>query len=95
MPIKPWLTALVLLVAVPAQAGWFGAVRGNDTGGIISWSPGIEPIAREQAGAHCASYNKVAIITSVHRVYGDYIGFICAFPRDYDPVKYQLNWWGR
>ena len=36
---------------------------------------------------HCARYNKIAVISSVHRRYGDYIGFRCYFPRDYDPRK--------
>jgi hypothetical protein len=93
MTIKPLLTALALVLAVPAQAGWFDALQGNDTGGIIPWSPGIEQVAMERAGAHCATYNKVAAITSVHRVYGDYIGFICAFPRGYDPVKDRAIQW--
>ena len=96
MTIKPWLAALALILAVPtvpAYAGWFDALQGNDTGGIIPWSPDIEPVARDRASMHCATYNKVAIITSVHRVYGDYIGFICAFPPGYDPVKGQALWW--
>ena len=94
MPIKPLLTAVVLLAAVPAQAQFYGyEFKGNDTGGIISWSPQAEMTAGQRASNHCAMYNKVAVITSVHRTYGDYIGFICAFPRGYDPVKSQALWW--
>ena len=92
MPIKSLLTAAILLAAAaPVQAGY--EFKGNDTGGIISWSPEAELTAGQRAGSHCAMYNKVAVITSVHRVYGDYIGFICAFPRGYDPAKSQALWW--
>jgi hypothetical protein len=93
MTIKPLLTVLAFVLAMPAYAGWFDALQGNDTGGIIPWSADIEPSAADRAGNHCATYNKIAVITSVHRTYGDYIGFICVFPRDYDPVKNQVNWW--
>ena len=70
--------AATALLAVPAHAGYVGLV-GNDTGGIIPWSPGVEPLMRAIAGEHCARYNKSARITSVHRQYGDYIGFRCRF----------------
>lgn len=95
MIVKPALTALAIMLATPAGAGWFGTLRGNDTGGIIPWSPAAELTAVQQAEAHCATYNKVAVMQSVHRVYGDYIGFVCAFPRDYDPVKAQAIWGSR
>ena len=68
--------AAVALLSAPAQAGYVGLV-GNDTGGIIPWSPGIEPLMLSIASEHCARYAKTARITSVHRVYGDYIGFRC------------------
>ncbi|MBI3435391.1 MAG: hypothetical protein HY056_09990 [Proteobacteria bacterium] len=71
---------------LPAQAWWTGA-RGNDIGGIIAWSPSIAHSYRDIAAAHCAHWNKVAVITSVRRGYGDYVGFMCRFPRGYDPVK--------
>lgn len=56
---------------------------GNDTGGLIVWSPDSEQVAFAASGAHCAAYGKQARITSVHRQYGHYIGFACAFPRGY------------
>ncbi len=72
--------------------GWIGPgpFAGNDTGGIIAWSPEIDPIYRDIAADHCAAYNKVAEITSAHRWYGDYIAFRCHFPRGYDPRKWML-----
>jgi hypothetical protein len=95
MRLKPLLTALTLALLATPAAAWveFDGFRGNDTGGIIPWSQEAELSANQRAGSHCARFNKVAIITSVHRVYGDYIGFICAFPRGYDPVKAQAMWW--
>ncbi|HVG50801.1 MAG TPA: hypothetical protein VM867_04125 [Xanthobacteraceae bacterium] len=96
MFVKSLLVAGAILAAVPAQAQWYGyEFKGNDTGGIISWSPAAEATAGARAAAHCASYNKVAVITSVHRIYGDYIGFICAFPRGYDPVKWSSGYYYR
>jgi hypothetical protein len=73
------------LAATAAQAGY--VFKGNDTGGIISWSPEVAYTYKEIAAAHCFRYNKVAFITSVHPQYGDYVGFVCAFPQGYDPVK--------
>ena len=91
--IKTLVAALMVLTAGSASAGWFDALQGNDTGGIIPWSEGVEPAAMVMASNHCATYSKVAVITSIHRQYGDYIGFICVFPRDYDPVKYRSTQW--
>ena len=63
-------------------------INGNDTGGIIPWSPALRAYGyREAAQDHCRGYRKVARITSVKARYGDYVGFACEFPRGYDPVK--------
>ena len=69
----------LVALSVAACAGPGPGLTGNDTGGIISWSPENQAMAREWAGAHCARYGKYAHITSVHRQYGDYISFACAF----------------
>jgi hypothetical protein len=91
-------SVLAAAVAVPllasgAQAGLWGYGGGhtNDTGGIIPWSPEIAHTYRDIAAAECARWDKVAIITSVHRVYGDYVGFACHYPRWYDPRKARLG----
>ncbi len=85
--------AALPLLASGAQAGWWG-FRGhtNDTGGIIAWSPEIAGRYREIAAAECARWNKLAIVTSVHPVYGDYVDFVCVWPRDYDPRKTGWHW---
>lgn len=84
--------ALLLLAPAPAHAGFIDTApfEGNDTGGIIAWSPAVDRIYRDIAAAHCAKYFKAAQITSVHRWYGDYVAFRCHFPRGYDPRKWQL-----
>jgi len=78
--------------ATGAQASWWGFRGGhtNDTGGIFPWSPDIAYSYREIAAAECARWNKVAIVTSVHPVYGDYVAFVCRFPRYYDPRRERL-----
>jgi hypothetical protein len=53
--------------------------KGNDTGGIIPWSADNERAALAIAGDNCARYSKYPRITSVHRVYGDYIAYECRF----------------
>ncbi len=52
-------------------------VKGNDTGGIITWSCENEAAARAIAAEHCARFGKSARITGVHRRYGEYISFHC------------------
>jgi hypothetical protein len=82
------LLALALLAPAARAEVWsvYG-INGNDTGGIIPWSPQIRYTYRDIAALHCAGYKKVARITSVHARYGEYVGFACHFPRGYDPVK--------
>jgi hypothetical protein len=66
----------VALAAATAQAQQ-PYLKGNDTGGIISWSCEAEVVAPALAADHCARFDKYARITSVHRHYGDYIAFQC------------------
>jgi len=73
-------------VATPTLAGWH-QISANDSGGIIPWSEEIALTYRHIAAEHCARFDKIAVITSVHRRYGDYVGFRCFFPRGYDPRK--------
>jgi len=70
---------LVLAIgwSLTASADPGPGLTGNDTGGIITWSPQHQRMARQWAAAHCAQYGEVAHITSIHPRYGDYIGFAC------------------
>jgi len=52
-------------------------VTGNNTGGIFPYSPDVEGSYNEIAEAHCARYGRLAKVTSIHRVYGDYVSFVC------------------
>lgn len=61
--------------------------EGNDTGGIIAWSPDVHPARHQIAADHCARFGKVHRITSVTPRYGDYIGFECYWPRGVDPYR--------
>jgi hypothetical protein len=58
-------------------AGPGPAVTGNDIGGIFPYSPNVEPIYRHIATDHCARWGRFAKVTSIHRVYGEYVGFVC------------------
>jgi len=66
---------------------WFGSgVKGNDTGGIIPWTPGVEDYALAMVSNHCGRYGKYGVITSVHPWPGDYIGFVCRAPGRWGPA---------
>ncbi len=58
----------------------------NDTGGMIPWSPQVQPVAGQIANDHCARYGRYAVITSVHPWPGDYIGFVCRIPDRWGPM---------
>jgi hypothetical protein len=75
------LAALALLGTAPAAEAHLRGLVGNDTGGIIPWSPEIRYVYRDIAAAHCARYNRNARITAVHAWYGDYVTFSCYYPR--------------
>jgi hypothetical protein len=70
-----WFVAAPTLGACAGSGLW---INGNDTGGIIPWSPENELVAMQAAAGHCARFGKYARITSIHPFYGDYIAFACA-----------------
>ncbi len=78
----------LLLGLLLAGCGVHAGVNGNDTAGIIPWSVEAELQAADIAGAHCARYNKVAVITAVNREPGYFINFICTFVRNGRAVRY-------
>jgi hypothetical protein len=80
------IIALTLLLPGAGSVAFAGAVllgptrglTGNDTGGIISYSPELErSVYREMAADWCARWSRLSHVTSVHRKYGDYISFVC------------------
>ena len=68
--------AAALGVMLTSCVGVYGP-KGNDVGGIIPWSPEAELAALGTAQGNCGRFNKYAVITSIHRVYGDYISYAC------------------
>jgi hypothetical protein len=75
------LTAVICVLALGGCA-----VKGNDTGGIIAWSPESEANAQQLASDHCVRYGKYALITSTTPRQGDYIGFVCERPGTWGPI---------
>jgi hypothetical protein len=74
------VTAAIGSGVVSSGAGVVGpgpGVTGNDTGGIFPYSPAVEGIYKDIAEHHCARYGRLAQVTSVHRMYGDYVSFVC------------------
>jgi hypothetical protein len=82
MAIGVALSIAGFTAASPALAyhTFFGVgpgITGNDTGGIIPYSPDVAHVYRDLAAAHCAQWRRLSHVTSVHRRYGDYISFSC------------------
>jgi hypothetical protein len=87
--MRPKLISFATLAAALAWAGhaalagniMFGpgpGLTGNDTGGIIMYAPGLNRGAYHQLAANwCARWGRLPHLTSIHRVYGDYVGFVC------------------
>jgi hypothetical protein len=79
--------ALSTMVLVPQANAWndllesVWGTKGNDTGGIIPWTPENEANAYQIASERCSSWNKYAVATSLHRQYGDYIGYRCVWDK--------------
>jgi hypothetical protein len=79
------LIALFIVLAAGTAAMATGAeftgtgpgITGNDTGGIFPYSPADEDTFQQIADGHCSRYGRMAKVTSVHRIYGDYVSFVC------------------
>jgi hypothetical protein len=62
--------------AVFLGPGW--GLTGNDTGGIMTYTPELRRTAyREMAANWCGRWGRLSHLTSMHRKYGDYVGFVC------------------
>jgi len=53
--------------------------KGNDTGGIIPWTPENELNAFDIATAQCARWYKFPVATSILRMPGNYIAYKCVW----------------
>jgi hypothetical protein len=72
------LTAMTgVLACGPARADWVPPFKGNDTGGIISYSLVHQADIRVLAADHCARYGKVAKFLGAQAYPGGYISFAC------------------
>ena len=83
------LAALGLTLSSGAALAFVWGSKGNDTGGIIPWSVETEAAALTIANGNCGQFGKYARITSIRRVYGDYIVYECRRPiheRQFDVV---------
>lgn len=73
-------TALGLTFAAPVQADWVPPFKGNDTGGIISYSlfqQGVD--IKALAVNHCANYGKSVKLLGAQPYEGGYISFECVW----------------
>ena len=68
-------TAVLALGGTFTGPGYW--ITGNDTGGIIPYSPAIETTYKQMAADWCARWSRLSHVTSVHRVYGDYVSLVC------------------
>jgi hypothetical protein len=89
--VRKLLIALGAILATAGAAGaWNGAptsgsefagpgpaITGNDTGGIFPYSPAVDGIYKDIAENYCARWGRLGKVTSIHRVYGDYVSFVC------------------
>ena len=58
-------------------AGPGPGITGNNTGGIFPYRPAADGDYREIAETFCARYGRLGKVTSIHRIYGDYVSFVC------------------
>lgn len=71
------MLATSMLAAAPARADYVPPFKGNDTGGIISYSLTYQGDIRQLAVEHCAYYGKVAKFLAIQAYEGGYISFAC------------------
>lgn len=79
--------ACALALSAPAQADWVPPFKGNDTGGIISYSLYQQGVnIKALAVDHCARWGKAVKLTGSDAQYGGYISFACVWVH---PGHYQ------
>ena len=75
------LSLIGLAVALFSASADAQVYRGNDTGGIIPWSPENERNAFAIADEQCRWHNKFPVATSISRVPGNYIAYRCVWEK--------------
>jgi len=64
-----------------AFGSWFTGpgpgITGNSVGGIIPYRPDPADTYQQIAEEFCARYGRLGKVTSIHRIYGDYVAFVC------------------
>ena len=89
--------AVVSVLAAPPALAFnhlFNSVwgaKGNDTGGIIPWSPENEAHAFQIASEHCARGGKYPVATSLARRPGEYIGYRCVWDPPGTRARFELR----
>jgi hypothetical protein len=74
--LKQAVLIALLGLTLASCVGVYGP-KGNYGGGIIPWSPEAEDNALVTAQSNCSRFDEYAVITSIHREYGDYIVYEC------------------
>ena len=84
--IRKLVAAAAFSVLLVSGAGAFNDIlngvygpKGNDTGGIIPWSPENETRAFDIAQRQCGYYHKFAVATSITRGPGNSISYKCVW----------------
>lgn len=84
--IRTMLAAVALSTMLVSSAGAWNDLlnsvwgpKGNDTGGMIPWSPENEKNSFQIASEQCARWNKHPVATSIFRRSGDYISYKCVW----------------
>ncbi len=66
-----------MLACGPVRADTVPPMKGNDTGGIISYELATQADVKLLAVEHCARYGKVVKFLAAQAYYGGYISFAC------------------
>ena len=88
--------ALSVLAAPPAVAfnhlfNSVWGIKGNDTGGIIPWSPENEANAYQIASDNCGWYGKFPVATGLVRRPGEYISYRCVWDPPGTRARFELR----
>jgi len=52
-------------------------ITGNNIGGMFPYRPAPPGTYELVAESFCARYGRLGKVTTIHRIYGDYVSFVC------------------